>query len=457
MSIAWSADGGEAGQQAEVLTVSELTDSIRALLEGEIGDVWVEGEISNFRHQNSGHQYFTLKDAASQLPCVLFKGRAALANPGRVTLADGVQVRLHGQITIYEAQGKYQMKVKTVQARGVGALQARFEALKRALAAEGLFDPARKKELPRFPRTVALVTSPTGAAVQDMLNVLRRRAPWMRVLVFPVRVQGRGAAAEIAAAIAALNLWKNADLIVVGRGGGSFEDLWEFNEEIVARAIAASVLPIVSAVGHEIDFTICDFAADKRAATPSVAAEIIAPDTADLLRQLAGHRQFLRRQLVDRVAQARDSYRRLGRGTLDREARRRLETESQRLDDLEESLRRAAANALERARSVFAEHSARLRAASPACQLEVWQQKLAAVHCRFADAAARACTERRHRLDRVQDSLRLLGPQATLERGYSITTTAEGALVTSTTQVRDGAEIVTRLRDGTLRSKVAAR
>jgi len=444
----------ETAETPTVFSVSELTRAIRALLEGAVGEVWVEGEISNYRRQHSGHQYFTLKDDACQLPCVLFRGDAAAANRERVPLADGVQVRLFGQVTVYEARGQYQLIVAFVQARGFGALQAKFEALKRALHAEGLFDSERKKPLPRFPRTVALVTSPTGAALQDMLNILRRRAPWLHVLVFPVRVQGRGAAAEIAGAIATLNLWKNADLIVLARGGGSIEDLWEFNEELLARAIAASVLPIVSAVGHEIDFTICDFVADLRAPTPSAAAELIAPDTAELRRRLEATGNFLRRQLGERLTQARENFRRLSRGALAREARRRLDAESQRLDDLHESLRRATTNALARLRADFATQSARLRAASPACQLEIWRQKLSALQCRFTDAADRDRADRWHRVGRAADALRLLGPQSTLERGYSITTLADGTLVTSTRQLTAGTEISTRLHDGVVRSKV---
>ena len=290
-------------EETTVLSVWELTRSIRSLLESEVGTVWVEGEISNYRRQSSGHQYFTLKDERSQLPCVLFRGsNNLLTGPA---LADGLHVQARGEVTVYELRGQYQMIVQAVQPRGVGALQARFEALKRRLDAEGLFDAARKKPLPGFPVAVGIVTSPTGAALQDMLNILKRRAPWLRVVVHPVRVQGAGASLEIAEAIREFNLWAEGaggpthagrpvvDLIVVARGGGSIEDLWEFNEEIVARAIAASGLPVVSAVGHEIDFTIADFAADLRAPTPSAAAELIAPDTAELLRQLAAAGQFL--------------------------------------------------------------------------------------------------------------------------------------------------------------------
>jgi len=282
--------------EADILSVTQLTREIRDVLEGHIGSVWVEGEISNHRLQTSGHQYFTLKDEGAQLPCVFFRGAAARSN---VRLQDGSLVQVHGEISVYEPRGQYQMVVKQVQAKGKGSLQERFEALKRKLHAEGLFDDENKRPILRFPCVVALVTSPTGAAIQDMLNILTRRAPWVRVLVFPVRVQGHGAELEIVRALEVLGDAENfglpvPDTIVVGRGGGSLEDLWCFNEEVLARAIAACPIPIISAVGHEIDFTIADFAADLRAPTPSAAAELLAPDVGELQRHFETASRTLR-------------------------------------------------------------------------------------------------------------------------------------------------------------------
>src|SRR5215475_12048289 len=276
-------------QTARVLTVSELTRSIRGTLETKFGAVWVQGEISNYKLHPSGHQYFTLKDQRAQISCVIW--RDTMLPPRKHSeLADGAQVQVYGTVTVFEARGQYQLNVQVIQPRGVGILQAKFEALKRKLEAEGLFAPERKRPLPKFPRRIGIVTSPSGAAIRDMLNVLRRRAPWLQILISPVRVQGTGAAQEIAVAIRELATPNEAfapvDLIVVTRGGGSIEDLWEFNEEIVARAIFHSAVPIVSAVGHEIDFTICDFVADLRAPTPSAAAELIVPDMMDLRRQI---------------------------------------------------------------------------------------------------------------------------------------------------------------------------
>src|SRR5256885_4948440 len=271
---------------AKVFTVSELTRSIRGTLETKFDAVWVQGEISNYKLHPSGHRYFTLKDQCAQVSCVIWRDTIA---PPRQPLVDGSQVQVYGTVTVFEARGQYQLNVQVLQPRGVGLLQAKFEALKRKLETEGLFAAERKRPLPRFPRRIGIVTSPSGAAIRDMLKVLRRRAPSVQILINPVRVQGTGAAQEIAVAIRELAMPNEAftpvDLIVVTRGGGSIEDLWEFNEEIVARAIFHSAVPIVSAVGHEIDFTICDFVADLRAPTPSAAAELIVPDVIDLERR----------------------------------------------------------------------------------------------------------------------------------------------------------------------------
>ncbi|PYJ74227.1 MAG: exodeoxyribonuclease VII large subunit, partial [Verrucomicrobia bacterium] len=274
-------------QTSKILTVAELTRAIRGMLETKFRAVWVQGEISNYKLHPSGHQYFTLKDARAQIACVIFRNTMP---PLRQPLADGAQVQVYGQVSVFEARGQYQLSVQILQPRGLGLLQAKFEALKRKLEAEGLFAAERKRPLPKFPRRLGVVTSPSGAAIRDILNVLKRRAPWLEILINPVRVQGTGAAAEIAVAIRELATpnehWQPLDLIVVARGGGSMEDLWEFNEEIVARTIVDISVPIVSAIGHEIDFTICDFTADLRAPTPSAAAELIVPDIVDLRRRI---------------------------------------------------------------------------------------------------------------------------------------------------------------------------
>lgn len=447
--------------EPKVLSVSELTRSIRSLLEDAIGQTWVEGEISNLRRQSSGHQYFTLKDDRSQLPCVLFRNSAGsrLGTP----LDDGMQVQVFGDLTVYETRGQYQMIVQLVQPRGLGALQARFEALKRQLQAEGLFDAERKQPLPRFPLTIGLVTSPSAAALQDMLNILGRRAPWMRVMVNPVRVQGAGAAAEIARALGEFNEWalagddspnaaRRVDVVVLARGGGSIEDLWEFNEEIVARAVAASALPVVSAVGHEIDFTIADFVADVRAPTPSAAAELIAPDTGELLRQLSGATQFLNRRLLDAIEASRERVQVFARGALQREPRRRMLDERQRLDALEEALHRAAAFALQHFRARLDEKGCCLRVgdfqrslALRAQLLDSWREKLSTLLC---------CEQGKlsARLHAAQGLLRVLGPQATLERGYSITVNEQGEVIRTAAMTSVGQRIITHFSNSKLTS-----
>ena len=269
-----------------ILTISGLTQSIKAIIEESLSSVWVTGEISNFKHHSSGHMYFSLKDSGAQIPCVMWAGRnrSLYFEP-----QDGMQIVVQGRVTVYEKRGYYQFDVWQMQPAGVGALQLAFEQLKQRLQNDGLFDQAHKKDLPAFPQRIGIVTSPTGAAIRDFVSVLRRRWPSIEIIVRPVKVQGQGAAEEIVSAIQEFNEYQKVDILVIGRGGGSLEDLWAFNEEIVARAIYASELPIVSAVGHEIDFSISDFVADYRAATPSAAAEMITPDADDVMHTLSGY------------------------------------------------------------------------------------------------------------------------------------------------------------------------
>ncbi len=267
----------------KIYSVSEMTREIRTLLEERFGEVWIEGEISNFRPAASGHFYFSLKDETAQIRCVMFRG----ANRGlRFQPENGLQVLCGGRISVYEPRGDYQILVERLEPQGIGALQLAFEQLKKRLEGEGLFDPARKRPIPALPRKVGVVTSPTGAAIRDMVDVLTRRFPNIQILLNPVLVQGEGAAGEIASAVAVMNERDDLDLLIVGRGGGSIEDLWAFNEEVVARAIAASRIPVISAVGHETDFTIADFVADLRAPTPSAAAELAVPVKEDLLYEI---------------------------------------------------------------------------------------------------------------------------------------------------------------------------
>jgi exodeoxyribonuclease VII large subunit len=420
---------------SKVLTVSELTRNIRGVLESRFGAVWVQGEISNYKLHPNGHQYFTLKDQRAQISCVIFRDTMA---PLRQPLVDGTQVQVYGRITVYELRGQYQLSVQILQPRGLGLLQAKFEALKRKLDAEGLFAPERKRPLPKLPRRIGIVTSPSGAAIRDMLNVLRRRAPWLEILINPVRVQGTGAAQEIAVAIRELATpsteFAPVDLIVVARGGGSIEDLWEFNEEIVARTIASVNVPVVSAVGHEIDFTICDFVADLRAPTPSAAAELIVPDIVDLRRQIDNCARAVGRELLNRMRDA-----------------------QQRLDHAQETLRRCLDHKIDSYKRGLLHLAAALQTRSPARELVLRRNRLVDLRRRFVELPMRVLENARHRFRETEGILRVLGPEATLRRGYSITTDERGALVRTVASVRPEMKIRTRVSDGEFGSTVTHR
>jgi exodeoxyribonuclease VII large subunit len=439
-----------------VLTVSALTRTIRSLLEAEIGTVWVEGEISNHRLQSSGHQYFTLKDEAAQLSCVLFRGHGIrLSAP----LRDGAQVQICGEITVYEARGNYQMLVRIVQPKGLGSLQQRFEALKQKLAGEGLFEAEWKKPIPRFPRCVALVTSPTGAAIRDMLNILTRRAPWLRVMIFPVRVQGQGADLEIAEAIKILNRadevgLPSPDTIVIGRGGGSLEDLWSFNEEIVARAIFASGIPIISAVGHEIDFTIADFVADLRAPTPSAAAELLAPDITELRR----HFEALGKTLDYRVASTLEHHERVldltGKGALRSEPARLLREAEQSVDDVEVRFRRGWQDFWRGLDDDLAGKQRLIERNHPAQHLAQGEHQIEFAQHRLTALVLQRLQRGDEQVRSRRQLLKSLGPDGVLARGFSLTTDPTGRPITDATKVRAGDMLITKIANGSISSVV---
>ncbi len=435
-------DFGELFSPAEtrkVLSVGELTQTVRALLEKQIGSVWVSGEITNLRAQgSSGHIYFTLKDAAAQLSCVLFSREKVFQ---RNLFADGQKVLLQGDVTVYEARGQYQMIVRAVELQGVGALQVAFEKLKQRLAAEGLFAAERKRALPKFPQRIGLVTSPTGAAIRDVLHVVQRRNPGLEIILAPARVQGDGAAGEIAAAIRTLNEFHSAlrtphsalDLILLTRGGGSLEDLWAFNEEPVARAIFESVLPVVSAVGHEIDFTIADFVADFRAATPSAAAEIIT-EGFFASREFVANAPFLlhraARRKLDREIENFDSL----AGRLARlHPRRKLDESLQRLDDLESGLWRGLKTAARSRGLILQNLAGRFLRAKPSLNLK----------------------SKHEALRQLKKRLNALGPEQVLARGYSLTTdAASGKVLRDAAKVKPGQQLKTRLAKGEVTSFV---
>lgn len=447
----------------QVLTVGELTQRIRRLLENQVGLVWVTGEVTNLRAQSSGHIYFTLKDATTQLSCVLFRGESQV---NRSLIQDGRKVTLQGEVTVYEPRGQYQLRVIQVELDGVGALQAAFERLKQRLQAEGLFAPERKRPLPRYPQQVGLVTSPTGAAIRDVLHVVQRRNPGLELVLAPCRVQGEGAAEEIAAAVRLLNEFHRnqtagsdlpgLDLILVTRGGGSLEDLWAFNEEVVARAIFDSELPVVSAVGHEIDFTISDFVADLRAATPSAAAEIITEGVFSSC-QFVGEARARLAQLVHRalarwqedVAYA---HQRLARV----HPRRRLNDFQQHVDDLHCGMTRCVRQFLREQKARAATLTERLGRVRPILLLKNRRERLEQLCGRMAELARRHARLRRDLLAAMASRLKLLGPEQVLARGYSITADAgTGMVVRDSGLLRPGQKLNTRVEKGTFISLVA--
>ena len=434
---------------SKVLTVAELTRAIRGTLETKFGTVWVQGEISNYKLHPSGHQYFTLKDQRAQIACVIFRNTLP---PRETPLADGTQVQVYGNVSVFEARGQYQLSVQILQTRGAGLLQAKFDALKRKLEAEGLFASERKRALPKFPARIGIVTSPSGAAIRDMLNVLRRRAPGIAVLINPVRVQGTGAAAEIATAIRELSTpntnWPPIDILVVTRGGGSIEDLWEFNEEIVARAIFDSPIPVVSAIGHEIDFTIADFVADLRAPTPSAAAELIVRDVAEIRRRIEELSVNLSRRLLNFLSHQQTRLRFLSERTLARELIKRMRDTQQQLDLTRETLRRSVTQGLSDMCATLANFANALKSHKPERELVARRASFNSLHRRFIALPLQLLGKSKERFGRMEKILRVLGPQATLGRGYSMTTDREGNLVRSIDAVRPKMKIRTRVSDG---------
>jgi exodeoxyribonuclease VII large subunit len=433
-----------------VLTVSEVTELVRLALEAEIPPVAVEGEISNLRRPASGHLYFTLKDAASQLRCVFFR---ALASRLSFEPRDGMKVVAWGRITVYAPRGEYQLKVERLQRSGLGELAQAFLELKERLAAEGLFDAARKRPLPRYPRVVGLVTSATGAAVRDMVRILRRRWPPVRIVLRPTRVQGEGAAEEIARALEAMGAWGGADVVIVGRGGGSLEDLWAFNEEVLARAIARSPIPVVSAVGHEIDVTIADFAADVRAPTPSAAAELVVPEVGTVRRHLAELDRRLTRTVAQRL---RDARTRLGALAASRALGRPqdlMDQTRQRLDELLERMGAALRRLGQRRGEALGETARRLEAASPVRRLGILRERLAPWRQRLETGIARRLEILREALRGRSAQLEALGPRGVLERGFCIALDPAGRPVRAPRQAPPGTLLRLLLAEGRLRAR----
>ncbi|OGT20693.1 MAG: exodeoxyribonuclease VII large subunit [Gammaproteobacteria bacterium RBG_16_57_12] len=430
----------------QVFSVSQLTSESRKVLEGAFPLIWVEGEISNLSRPGSGHWYFSLKDEAAQVRCAMFRPRNRLLN---FAPENGMHILLRAKVSLYEPRGDFQILVEHMEQAGLGALQRAFEELKARLSEEGLFDTERKRPLPTLPRRIGVVTSPTGAALHDILTVLRRRFPAIPVLVYPVQVQGEGAARQIAAAIRLASQRQDCDVLIVGRGGGSLEDLWAFNEEAVARAIYDCQIPVVSAVGHEVDFTIADFVADQRAATPSAAAELVSPDRQDWLRILA--RQELR--LTSRVRH----HLQLKQQALSWQTRRlrrpdqRLQEQAQRLDELEQRLHNGRARLWSQWHHQQAMLGARLLRFNPQQQLQELKLRLAGLSKRQDIAVRHLIKNRGQHLERLAHTLDAISPLATLGRGYSIVTRLpERMLLRNAADIKTGDKVEARLRQGRL-------
>jgi len=423
-----------------------LTGLLRDSIEEQFSDIYVEGELSNLRAPGSGHVYCTLKDKTSQIRAVLFRSSAVRL---RFALQEGMQVIVRGRLTVYEPRGEYQIVLDTVEPKGIGALQIAFEQLKERLMAEGLFDQDRKKSIPAFPRTVGVVTSLTGAAIRDILAVLRRRWPTIHILIAPVQVQGESAGRQIAKALADLNDWGSVDVIIVGRGGGSMEDLWSFNEEIVVRAIAASHAPVVSAVGHEIDVTLADFVADLRAPTPSAAAEAVVPVLAEIVKRL--------RELTVRTGQMMLRHCGFERQRLDAgirgmvDIRFRLQEVAQRTDDVVDRLREVVQQLLRSGREQVHEAQRDLSALNPILTVKQGLATVPQFSKRLEGQMGVILMQHRHRIHARLAQLNTLSPLAILERGYSILQTVPaGQILHRASDVEVGQELEAQLASGRL-------
>jgi len=435
----------------DIYSVSRLNREVRVLLEQGFGALWLEAEISNLARPSSGHWYFSLKDSVAQVRCCMFRQRNMLCG---FAPKDGQKVLVRARIGLYEARGEYQLVIDHLEDAGVGALKRQFDQLAAKLTAEGLFAAERKRGLPLLPKRIGVITSPTGAAIRDILHVLARRFAAVPVLIYPVAVQGAAAPQEIVAALRLAAARADCDVLILARGGGSLEDLWGFNDEAVARAIADSPIPIVTGIGHEVDFTIADFAADVRAPTPSAAAEMAVPDGEEWMLSLQRSGQRLKRAMLRKLDTQRERLRWItGRAALVSPAAR-LAQRTQRLDELEQRLSQALRRGLKDKRSALVERRARLWQASPVARLQGIAARQAALLARLTAAGVRQLARARERLAPLVRTLNAVSPLATLDRGYAIVSREGGGIVRSAADAPPGSHIEARLGIGTLRAKV---
>lgn len=438
----------------QIYTVSALNRAARGLLETGLPLLWVEGELSNLARPASGHLYFSLKDASAQVRCALFRNRASLL---RFTPKDGQHVLVRARVSLYEPRGDYQLQVEHMEDAGHGALQRAFEELKKKLAAEGLFDSASKKPLPAMPRSIGIITSPSGAAIRDILSVIRRRYPLARVIVYPVPVQGEGAGARIAAMLQTASARAECDVLIVSRGGGSLEDMCAFNEEVVARAIHACPIPVISGVGHEIDFTIVDFVADVRAPTPTGAAELATPDSSEWLQALSNLRTRIVQAQNRSIADLRERIEWCTERLDHLHPARLLRDRGQRLDELEARLAGSMRLMLHQRSRHGSELLTRLQHYNPANRLLALRGALSALRQRLDFATRRQLSGIETRLSLAMRSLDTVSPLATLQRGYAIVSDAgDGRVIASVKQLREHQIVRTRLADGSFTAHVDA-
>ncbi|AMO47771.1 Exodeoxyribonuclease VII large subunit [Kosakonia oryzendophytica] len=440
-------------QSPSIYTVSRLNQSVRLLLERELGQVWISGEISNFTQPSSGHWYFTLKDDTAQVRCAMFRN-----SNRRVTFRPqhGQQVLVRANITLYEPRGEYQVVVESMQPAGEGLLQQKYEQLKAKLAAEGLFDQQCKQSLPSPAHCVGVITSKTGAALHDILHVLKRRDPSLPVVIYPTAVQGEDAPAQIVRAIELANARQECDVLIVGRGGGSLEDLWSFNDERVARAIFASTIPVVSAVGHETDVTIADFVADLRAPTPSAAAEIVSRNQLELLRQVQAMQQRLEMAMDYYLAGRNRRFAQLNHRLQQQHPQLRLARQQTVLDRLQQRMHNALDTQLKRASLRQQRVMQRLNQQNPQPRIHRAQTRVQQLEYRLSQTIRDRLSHTRERFGTAITHLEAVSPLATLARGYSVTTATDGKVLKQTKQVKAGDKLTTRLNDGWVESEVSA-
>jgi exodeoxyribonuclease VII large subunit len=440
-----------AATERKIWVVRDLVAAVRTRVEREYSDIWVEGEISNFRAHDSGHLYFTLKDENSQIRAVMFRSQARLL---RFRPEDGMHVVLRGRVTVFEGRGELQLAAEYLEPKGAGALQVAFEQLKAKLESEGLFDAARKKPVPAFPRCIGIVTSPQAAALRDILNILRRRHHTASVLIYPAQVQGESAASEVSSGVKYFNRAKNVDVIIVARGGGSAEDLAAFNHEGLARTIAGSGIPIISAIGHETDFTIIDFVADLRAPTPSAAAELVIRSLQEIEEQADSLRLRLARAMRYRLLMAKQTLTEVAQHGAFARMMEGINQRQQRLDDLRFRLEKAERKLIEKHHRKWEQVSAAIRHYDARRVLAGMRHDLASHTTAIASAMRTVLLRRRARLEQLQHQLKALSPVAILERGYALVFDSSGKLIKNSAQVEPGDEISARLAHGSLAAKV---